>query len=847
MAGFNVTERIMKTQRLLPFLAVTAVLAVSVANTAPAANWQPIANPVPADPALEARIDSLLSQMSIEQKAGQMIQAEIRSVSPSDVRKYGIGSILNGGGSFPKGNKQASVKDWLDLADSFFEASKGTAASGPGSIPVLWGTDAVHGHNNVYGATLFPHNIGLGATRNAELVEAIGLATAQEVAATGIDWTFSPTVAVVSDFRWGRTYESFSEDPALVSELGTSMVRGLQGQAGQKGFLAPGRVLATAKHFVGDGATIGGVDQGDTRISEQELADVHGAGYRGTLGAGAQTVMVSFNSWQGVKLHGHRYLLTDVLKGKLGFDGIVVSDWNGIGQVSGCSNKDCVPAVLAGIDLFMVPEDWKAFHANLVAAVGRGQIPVARIDDAVRRILRVKARLGLLDAPKPSMRAPAAEASVGSAKHRALARRAVRESLVLLKNKGGILPLKSGQNILVAGAGADDIGRQSGGWTLTWQGTDNRNADFPGATSIYAGIAASQKQQGSVQFSADGTYKNKPDVAIVVIGEQPYAEGQGDRSDLSQSKARPDELAMLQRLKSEGIPVVTVLLTGRPLWSNPELNSSDAFVVAWLPGSEGAGIADVLFRAADGSIAYNMTGRLPFRWPAEAGQAQVIRTAGAPKPLFPLGYGLRFGDADALGDDLPVPLVNQQAAKSAEIKLFERGPVAPWRLSIGDKAGWSLPVTGSSTTSSAGVITLTSFDRKVQEDSRRAVWNGSGIGQVFLHASPAQDLTAMQAAKGALVIDMLVSAKPTQPVELRMDCGYPCGAKANVTEILKRVPLDTWFSLSMDLTCFAESGADLKRIDTGMLIATGGKLSLSFTGARFVPGAAATSVIKCGK
>ena len=836
----------MRFQRYLPLLAMSAAFAVSGAEPA-AAYWQSIANPVPEDAALNARVESLLAQMSLEQKAGQMIQAEIRSVTPADVRKYGLGSVLNGGGSFPKGNKQAAVKDWLALADAYFDASNHAGTAGPSSIPALWGTDAVHGHSNVYGATLFPHNIGLGATRNKDLVEAIGVATAKEVAATGIDWAFAPTVAVASDFRWGRTYESFSEDPALVQELGASMVRGLQGHAGQKGFLAPGQVLATAKHFIGDGATVGGVDQGDVRISEQELSSVHGAGYRGALGAGAQTVMVSFNSWQGVKLHGHRYLLTDVLKGKLGFDGIVVSDWNGIGQVSGCSNAACVPAVLAGIDLFMVPEDWKAFHANLIAAVGRGEVSMARIDDAVRRILRVKARSGLLDAPRPSLRKPATEATVGSAAHRTLARQAVRESLVLLKNKDGILPLKRNANVLVAGAGADDIGRQSGGWTLTWQGTGNSNADFPGATSIYTGIAESLKGTGAVEFSASGEFKKRPDVAIVVIGEEPYAEGQGDRSDLNLSKARPNELALLKRLKAQNIPVVTVLLTGRPLWTNPELNSSDAFVVAWLPGSEGGGIADVLFRAPDGSVAHKMTGRLPFRWPADAGQAQVVRTANAPSPQFPFGYGLSYGDVDKLGDDLPVPFVKQEDAKTADVTMFDRGPVSPWRLSIGDKAGWSLPVTGSSTRSAGGAITLTSFDRNVQEDSRRADWSGSGVGQVFLHTSPAQDLTAMQAAGGALVIDMLVNSRPTQPVELRMDCGYPCGAKGNITDILKRVPLDTWFSLSMDITCFAEAGADLKRIDTGMLIATGGKLSLSLTGARFVPGAAATSVIKCGK
>lgn len=831
----------MKNQRLLPLLAVSAALAISLTDST-LANWQPIVNPVASDAALEARIESLLSQMSIEQKAGQMIQAEIRSVSPSDVRKYGLGSILNGGGSFPKGNKQATVKDWLDTADAYFDASKG----GPRAIPVLWGTDAVHGHNNVIGATLFPHNIALGATRNASLVEAIGQATAKEVAATGIDWAFSPTVAVASDFRWGRTYESFSEDPVVVQELGASMVRGLQGEAGKKGFLAPGHVLATAKHFIGDGATVGGIDQGDARISEQELNTVHGAGYRGTLGAGAQTVMVSFNSWQGVKLHGHRYLLTDVLKGKLGFDGIVVSDWNGIGQVSGCSNKDCVPAVLAGIDLFMVPEDWKAFHANLVAAIGRGEIPTARIDDAVRRILRVKARLGLLDASKPSLRLPAAVASVGSAEHRELARRAVRESLVLLKNKGGILPLKKNLNVLVTGAGADDIGRQSGGWTLTWQGTGNSNADFPGATSIYSGIAQQVKGYGSAELSSTGDYKKRPDVAIVVFGEEPYAEGQGDRKDLNYSVSKPQDLALLKKLKADGIPVVTVFLTGRPLWTNPEINSSDAFVVAWLPGSEGAGIADVLFRSANGAIAYDVKGRLPFRWPADPMQAQVIRGVNSPTPLFGLGYGLSYQTVDTLSDQLPEP---ETAAlqQSTEIKMFERGPVSPWRLSVGDIGGWVLPATGSKTQSANGAITLTSFDRKVQEDSRRAEWAGTGVGQVFLHTTPAQNLTKIRSESGALVIDMMLESRPTKSVEMRIDCGYPCGAKADITPILNKAPLNTWFSLSMDLACFENSGTDFKKVDTGMLIATSGKLLLSFTGVRMVPDAAKKAIIRCEK
>lgn len=834
-------------KRLLSALVVSALLGLpaggSAQNESKAAPWQAITNPVKPDPALEQRVNDLLSKMTVEQKIGQMIQAEIRSATPSEVRKYALGSVLNGGGSFPNAKKQAKPSDWLALADAYHDAA---VTVGGTRIPVLWGTDAVHGHNNVFGAVLYPHNIGLGAGNNPGLVEAIGKATASDVAATGIGWVFAPTVAVASDFRWGRTYESYSEDPKIVSSLGAALVNGLQGQAGKPGFLAHGRTLATAKHFIGDGATVGGVDQGDVRIDEAELEAIHGAGYRGTLAAGAQTVMVSFNSWQGRKLHGHDYLINGVLKGKLGFDGIVVSDWNGIGQVSGCSNANCVQAVLAGIDLFMVPEEWKAFHGNLLGAVQRGQVPMSRIDDAVRRILRVKARAGLLDAPLPSVRNAAKPlASVGAAEHRDLARRAVRESLVLLKNKAGILPLRRNQNILVAGSGADDISRQSGGWTLTWQGTGNSNADFPGATSIYSGIRAALDGIGQTEFSADGNYARKPDAAIVVIGEEPYAEGQGDRRDLNQAQARPSDLALLKKMKSAGIPVITVVLTGRPLWMNPELNQSDAFVVAWLPGSEGAGIADVLFRRADGGIAHDFSGRLPFRWPAAPAQAAVVRSAAAEQPLFAAGYGLNYKQTDTISEALPELEATATRAAAAEVVLFERGPVPPWKLSLGDKGGWSLPVTGNSTRSANGAVTVTAFDRKVQEDSRRVVWNGSGTGQVFLHSAAPQDLSGLRKAGGALIIDMMLESRPTQPVELRIDCGYPCGAKANLSDVMQRAPLNTWFSLSIDLACFEKAGADLTRADTGMLLATAGKLTLAITGVRMSPNRADKAVIRC--
>ncbi len=609
---------------------------------------------VEADPAMEARIDSILSRMTLEQKVGQMVQAEIQNVTPADVRDYHLGSVLNGGGSFPSQSRAASAADWVALADAFYDASMDTTAGGV-AIPVIWGTDAVHGHNNVRGATLFPHNIGLGAARDPELIRRIGEVTALEVAATGIDWTFAPTLAVVRNDRWGRTYEGYSEDPEIVGEYAGPMVIGLQGVPGSPGFLDAAHVVATAKHFVGDGGTDDGIDRGDNLTSEEELLSVHGRGYPPALEAGAQTVMASFNSWQGQKIHGHRYLLTEVLKERMGFDGFVISDWNGIGEVPGCTDDSCPAAVNAGIDMFMVPEDWQAFIANTVAQVEAGEIAMERIDDAVRRILRVKARAGLFTKGRPSSRPRAGDASlVGAPAHREAARRAVRQSLVLLKNGGGLLPLRRDQRVLVAGDGADNVSKQAGGWSVTWQGTETANDDFPGATSIFAGIRqAVEAGGGTAVLSPDGSFAERPDVVIVVFGEDPYAEMFGDRESLSFSALHPEPLALLRRLKEQGIPVVSVFLSGRPMWVNPELNASTAFVAAWLPGSEGGGVVDVLFRDADGQVAFDFSGRLSFSWLMYPSQTTLNRGDADYEPLFPYGFGLTYGVADTLSDDLP--------------------------------------------------------------------------------------------------------------------------------------------------------------------------------------------------
>jgi beta-glucosidase len=665
-------------KRLRPLIGrcflMSAAAALCGVAAAGAEIWPTAPSAVPKEPRIEARIADLLQHLSLEQKVAQMVQADIRYVTPGDVKKYRLGSVLNGGGAFPGGDKHATVAAWVALADRFYDASMDTSAGAP-AIPVIWGTDAVHGHNNVFGATLFPHNIGLGAAHDPDLIERIGQATAVEVAVTGIDWTFAPTLAVVRDNRWGRAYEGYSQRPDLVRAYAARIVQGLQGKAGTAAFLDASHVVATAKHFIGDGGTTQGIDRGDNRASEQELLAIHGQGYLAAIQAGVQTVMVSYNSWQGIKMHGQHHLITDVLKGSMGFDGLVVSDWDAIDEVQSCSKDRCAQAVNAGIDLFMVPELWRAFIENTVAQVRNGDIPQARIDDAVARILRVKLRAGLFEKGRPSSRPLANHSTLlGAPDHRAIAREAVRKSLVLLKNEGGLLPLRPQMKVMVCGDGADNLGKQTGGWTLTWQGTGNSNGDFPGATSIYDGIrAAVDAAGGTAILSPDGSYRTKPDVAIVVFGEDPYAEWHGDlrsidyraadtRNEIDLSRPAPEgpglgewsrprmkalpaqpgsepDLALLMRLRQSHVPVVAVFLTGRPRGITAEFAASNAFVVAWLPGTEGNGVADVIFRKRNGDLNFGFSGKLSFPWPRGDSNGDAER---GEAPLFPFGFGLAY-------------------------------------------------------------------------------------------------------------------------------------------------------------------------------------------------------------
>lgn len=791
--------------------------------------WPQLDHPLERDPDLEARIDELLEAMTLEEKVGQMIQPELRNVTPQDVRDYHLGSILNGGGSFPGGDKYASLEDWLDLADGFYEASMDTS-DGHLAIPLMWGTDAVHGHNNVMGATLFPHNIALGATRNPDLMEQIGTVIAREMRVVGQDWDFSPTVAVARDDRWGRTYESFSEDPEILYDYAHAMITGLQGEPNTDEFLADGRVIATAKHFIADGGTQDGVDRGDANISEEELRDIHGPGYFGAIEAGVQVIMSSFSSWQGEKLHGHHYLMTEVLKNQLGFDGLIVGDWNGHEFVDGCTQSSCPQAVNAGLDIFMVPDQWRELYDNTLAQVRSGEIAQARIDDAVRRILRVKLRAGLFELGLPSERAYAGDKAVlGSDEHRALARQAVRESLVLLKNQDQVLPLERNSRVLVAGDGAHNIGKQNGGWTLTWQGTGNENEDFPGATSVYEGIVqAVEPAGGQVELSVGGDYEQKPDVAILVFGEEPYAEMQGDVGHVDY---RPEEdLALMRRLKAEGIPVVSLFITGRPLWVNPEINASDAFAVIWHTGTEAGGVADVIFRDEQGDIYYDFTGKLSFSWPKSAVQTPINRGDGQ-QAQFPYGYGLSYADS---GD---LPKLSEQsglteADTSKDLVLFDNRPLDPWGWVIGDASERAKEVTTSS--SRLPAISLNAIDRDVQEDSIQVSWLSGHPARVALSATERRDLSDYLKAGSALVMDLRVDQAPEGQVFVGMGCGQDCGAQVEVTGALQNLTLNEWQELSISLACFDKPTMDFSMVLEPFSMRSGAPLTLSLHQLRVV-------------
>lgn len=818
-------------------------ISVEVANV----HWPSITSKVKKDPAIEEKLDGLLMQMSLEEKIGQLIQPEIRYLTPADVREFHIGSVLNGGGSVPNGNRYSKAADWLAIADAYYSASMDDS-DGKLAIPIMWGTDAVHGVGNIVGATLFPHNIALGATRNPELLAAIGRVTATEIAVTGLDWDFSPTVAVARDDRWGRTYESWSEHPDVVRDYAGKMVEGLQGDAEGKGFLSKYNVIATAKHFIADGGTLNGIDRGNCIDDEESLYRIHAAGYYSAIAAGVQTVMASFNSWHGEHLHGHRYLLTDVLKEQMGFDGLVVGDWNGHGFVAGATPLDCPQALNAGLDIYMVPDpEWKQLYRNTLAQVQDGTIPLSRVDDAVRRVLRVKLRANLWEKGLPSTRPLAGRDDLlGAAEHRAVARQAVRESIVLLKNKNNLLPLSPKAKILVVGDGADNISKQTGGWSINWQGTGNTMADFPGATTLWMGIeTAVTAAGGTVQLSVDGSYTEKPDVAIVIFGEDPYAEMQGDIQHQLLKAGDTTDLQLLKKLKDDGIPVVALFITGRPMWINRELNASDAFAVIWQPGTEGEGVADVIFKTADGAINYPVKGQLSFSWPKRPDQGPLNIGDKDYDPLFAYGFGLQYGDRDSLGDDLAEEGISFEAT-SHVLELFNRRPLGIYGIILEGKNNDRAPLNGN--IASVSTLTVTCVDRHVQEDARRVFWNGDGEGLVGISTPNRQVLSDYYESDSALVFDIKVDMPPQAKAWVRIGGGPSCYSQIEITNELIEIAGKGWKTLLVNLKDYPAVSTDfgLRRTPQELfalvlepfILVANGKLDATFSHVRIEKGLA---------
>ena len=585
--------------------------------------------------AFDAQVAPIVAKMTLEEKVGQMTQPDHEHIKdPADVATLFVGSVLSGGGSDPRTN---SVEDWTAM----YEMYQSQAVKTRLKIPLLYGVDAVHGHNNVVGAVVFPQNVGLGAARDPKLVEDIARLTAKEVRTTGINWAFAPCVAVPRDDRWGRAYEGFGEDPALAAELGEAAVHGLQGQD----LKSPLSVLACAKHFLADGGTIYGTgipdpkqegghfpnDQGDVRLSDADLRKIHLPGYITAIRAGVGTIMPSYSSINGEKMSGNKKWLTDVLKTELGFEGFLISDYNALDELPGDVSAQIERSINAGMDMVMVPERYVRFMETLTALVKDGKVPMSRIDDAVTRILRVKFAMGLMEPGKSFKVDKQFLDAFGGASHRAVARQAVRESIVVLKNEHNALPLaRTAKRIHVAGVSANDLGDQCGGWTIKWQG---QSGSPTAGTTVLGAIQQIAGPNVKVTYSQDGTGADGADVAVVVVGETPYAEMLGDRRDLSLSERDRSTIA---NAKKAGIPVVIVLFSGRPLIINDALAQADAFVAAWLPGTEGLGVADVLFGD------YKPSGKLPVSWPRSMTQIPINVGDATYDPLFPYGFGLTY-------------------------------------------------------------------------------------------------------------------------------------------------------------------------------------------------------------
>ena len=771
-------------------------------------------------------IDNLIQNMTLEQKIGQIIMPDIDEVTPEDARKYQLGTFLNGGGKFPNKNKNSSVEDWKKLSEDFYNASP--VVNGV-LIPILWGTDAVHGHNNVIGATIFPHNIGLGSTMNPDLIKNIGEAVAKEVLSTGIPWTFAPTIAVPQNDLWGRTYEGYSENPELVSMLGEAMILGLQGEGDS--FLDDNHVLATAKHFLGDGGTKDGIDQGNTIINEQELRDIHGEPYFAAIGSCIQTVMASFNSWNGEKAHGSDYLLQNILREQMGFDGLVVGDWNGHGQVPGCSKENCPQSFNAGVDIFMAPDEWKPLYENTLDQARNGQISIERLDEAVKNILSVKYLLGMFDGRKPHLYP---YNYIGDNKHRAIARQAVRESIVLLKNNNNTLPIKSGKHILVIGDSANKITKHMGGWTITWQGRENQNSEFPNSKSIFEAIKLkAENNGGSAEFSNSSDYEKKPDVVIFVYGEDPYAEGDGDRKHIFYENQDKRFLKYMREIADKKIPSVSLFISGRPLIVNEEINLSDSFVQLWLPGTAIEGITDVIFTNKNNEINYDFKGKLSYSWPKFSYQTKLNYGDEEYDPLFPYGFGLTYADEN-YRDSINI---KETIPQRDEITLFLGSAYPSYKeiISYYDSDKNEQIYEGISAdiykNEKAGIL-ISKFDYKKQDDAKRIDFGKKNTMKFWeISSGSSEDLSYMK--NGSLELILKPQSLSDKKIELVIQCSKnvnqinisgtkECYKAFDLSNLLKDEPIGVWKKITMPFSCLNNDSFEISSITSRAKLATSG-------------------------
>ena len=831
--------------------------------------WPEVKSSFPQDPQTEAFVDSIVAQMTPEEKVGQMIQPDIRQVTPAECEQFKLGSVLNGGGGWVNEDKHAPVDAWLARADEYWFALERAYEGRPFRVPYMWGTDAVHGHNNIFGATIFPHNIGLGAAGDCNLIYNIARATATEIAVTGMDWTFAPTVATPRDRRWGRHYEGYSEDPTLVYNYSPEVVAGLQGTPEQ--LKTDQFVLSNVKHWLGDGGTNNGVDRGQNHYSETLLRNIHGPGYFSGLDAGSLIVMASFSTWEGEenydltpnegavynkKMTGSHYLISEVLKDQMGFEGLVISDWNSHAEVSKCSNGNANYAVKAGIDIVMVTarEDWQAVYYNIISGVQSGEISQSRIDDACRRILRVKARAGLWQKLPPSRRTLAGRQDLLScSEHLELAREAVRKSLVLLKNNQ-VLPLSPDKKYLVLGSAADDITKQTGGWTLTWGGEGNTAEDFPGGKTLLTAISDRiGADQVIYQKSLDKKFLNSEegrellssiDGAILVFGEDPTAEMLGDIKpwqtlEFSQLKHHyQQDLLSLKALKAAGISVTSVFYSGRPLYINEELNASDAFIAAWFPGTQGEGITDLLFPNDE---AWDFTGSLSFSWPARKDSYSVnqvpqqvpnyqvpdneLNPEGKHKPLFPLGYGLSLKSSEWLGElplDSSSPTTPQEGA--SVLNVFGVESTGDFVLKVADEKNWmGLLVSGNNPTHTK-FCTIKPIDYRHQQDGRQIICAEQRT--LIYCQSPDQgvfNLDRFAKHEGHLKMTMRVhELQGTVGVGFQVNTREPM--ELDISSLLAEKPKGEWCSLSIPLALLPKQ--NYQKVNTPIVLACTGHMKM---------------------